>query len=106
MRLLSADTFGSLDRIAERLGVDAVRISRGEEKRAYVERLGAERCAAVGNGANDEAMLRVARLGIAVIGREGAGSATLHAADVVCASIVDALELLLSPDALASTLRP
>lgn len=106
VRLLSADTLGSLDEIAERLGVEAVRVSRGDEKRDYAERLGAERCAAIGNGANDEAMLSQARLGIAVIGSEGAGAATLRAADVVCTSILDALDLLLSPDALASTLRP
>jgi soluble P-type ATPase len=36
VRLLSADTFGTLDAIAEGLGVQADRISRGEEKRAYL----------------------------------------------------------------------
>lgn len=106
LRLLSADTFGTLDAIGERLQVETERISSGEEKRDRVERLGAERCAAIGNGANDEAMLKVARLGIAVVGREGAGAATLRAADVVCGSIVDALDLLLDERALASTLRP
>jgi P-type E1-E2 ATPase len=104
--LLSADTFGNLDAIAERLRLRADRISRGEEKRVYVERLGAERCAAIGNGANDEAMLKLARLGIAVVGREGASATTVRAADVICHSIVDALDLLLSQDALTSTLRP
>jgi P-type E1-E2 ATPase len=106
VKLLSADTRGNLDAIAETLGLDAERISRGEEKRAYIERLGAERCAAIGNGANDEPMLRTARLGIAVIGREGASATSVRAADVVCSCIIDALDLLLDPDALASTLRP
>lgn len=106
VRLLSADTLGTLDGAAERLGVQADRISRGEEKRAYVDRLGAERCAAIGNGANDAAMLEVARLGIAIVGIEGAGGATVRAADVVCRSILDALDLLLAEEVLASTLRP
>ena len=106
MRLLSADTFGNLDAIAEQLGVGAARISRGEEKRAYLERLGPERCAAIGNGANDAAMLGVAQLGIAVVGGEGASAITLRAADLVCGSIVDALDLLLNPLPLGSTLRP
>lgn len=106
VRLLSADTLGSLDAIADRLDVGAERISRGAEKRDYVERLGAERCAAIGNGANDEAMLEVAQVGIAVIGVEGASAKTVRAADVLCASVVDALDLLLTPSALASTLRP
>ena len=104
--LLSADTLGNLDAIAARLRLRADRISRGEEKRAYIERLGAERCAAIGNGANDEAMLKLARLSIAVVGPEGASATTVRAADVVCHSIVDALDLLLSQDALTSTLRP
>jgi P-type E1-E2 ATPase len=106
VKLVSADTRGNLDAIAETLGLGAERISRGEEKRAYIERLGAERCAAIGNGANDEPMLRAARLGIAVLGREGASATSVRAADVVCTSIVDALDLLLDRDALASTLRP
>jgi soluble P-type ATPase len=68
VKLVSADTCGNLDAIAETLGLDAERISRSEEKRAHIARLGAERCAAIGNGADDEPMLRVARLGIAVVG--------------------------------------
>jgi P-type E1-E2 ATPase len=106
LTLLSADTFGTLDAIGERLQVETERISSGEEKRDRVQRLGAERCAAIGNGGNDAAMLKAARLGIAVVGREGASAATLRAADVVCGSIVDALDLLLDERALASTLRP
>jgi P-type E1-E2 ATPase len=106
VRLLSADTFGNLDAIAEHLGLQADRISRGEEKRGYLERLGADGCAAIGNGANDEAMLRAARLGIAVVGPEGTSTATVQAADLICGSIVDALDLLLNEGGLASTLRP
>jgi soluble P-type ATPase len=41
-----------------------------------------------------------------VIGPEGAATATLVAADIVCRSIGDALELLLDDRALAATLRP
>jgi P-type E1-E2 ATPase len=70
VRLLSADTFGNLDAIAKKLGLRADRISRGEEKRSYLEGLGSDRCAPIGNGANDAAMLSVARLGIAVVGAE------------------------------------
>jgi soluble P-type ATPase len=51
-------------------------------------------------------MLRAATLGIAVIGPEGAAGPTLVAADVVCRSVLDALDLLLDERALAATLRP
>jgi soluble P-type ATPase len=59
-----------------------------------------------GNGLKDAPMLRAARLGIAIVGPEGASSAALAAAEVVCTSIIAALELLLDPVTLASTLRP
>jgi P-type E1-E2 ATPase len=104
-RLLSADTFGTLGAVAARLGAAAHRVSSGEEKAALVATLGEERCAAIGNGANDAAMLASAALGLAVIGREGAAGTALRAADVVCASILDALDLLLDERALAATLR-
>ena len=106
LHLLSADTLGDLDDTAARLGVDANRVSSGTEKRDYAQRLGAERCAAIGNGANDVPMLEAVRFGIAVIGPEGAGGRTLVASDAVCGSILDAFDLLLEADTTSSTLRP
>jgi P-type E1-E2 ATPase len=105
-RLLSADTFGTLADIASRLGANAQLVASGEEKLQVVRELGAGRCAAIGNGANDALMLGEAALGIAVVGPEGAAGATLAVADVVCGSILAALDLLREPQALAATLRP
>jgi len=105
IHLLSADTFGSLAAVAGALGARSTRIASGEDKRRVVAELGVERCTAVGNGANDEAMLRAAALGIAVVGLEGAAGAAVRAADVVCASILDALDLLLDERVLIATLR-
>ena len=48
-------------------------------------------------------MLEAVRLGIVVVGPEGAGGPTVRAADVVCASILDALDLLLEDDTTKST---
>jgi soluble P-type ATPase len=105
VHLLSADTFGTLEGVAHELGAAPTLVSTGEDKARFVAELGPERCAAVGNGANDEAMLASAGLGIAVIGPEGAAAAAVRAADVVCGSILDALDLLLDEKALAATLR-
>lgn len=103
--LASADTFGTLDEIARALGVPAHRAASAEEKLALVERLGASRTAHVGNGSNDAAALAAAALGIAVLGREGSSGAALAAADLVCSSACDAIDLLLDARALAATLR-
>ncbi|MCS7007201.1 MAG: HAD family hydrolase [Thermoleophilia bacterium] len=106
VRILSADTFGTLRDVARLLGARGERVTTGEAKAAVVAAVGRERCAAIGNGANDAAMLAAAALGIAVVGPEGAAGAAVRAADVVCTSIVDALDLLLDERALAATLRP
>ena len=104
IRLLSADLFGDLADIAAKLGLDAMPASSGDAKRDVIAALGSGRCVAIGNGANDEAMLREAALGIAVIGAEGAAAATLAVADLVTRSIVEALDLLLHPRALKASL--
>ena len=76
-----------------------------QAKLAYVQCLGCERVAAVGNGRNDRLMLEVAALGIAVIGQEGASAETLTVAQVVAPHINNALDLLLNPLRLVATLR-
>ena len=106
LHVLSADTYGNAQEIAAAAGATFHRVKQGDEKRAYVERLGGGRTAALGNGTNDVPMLRVAALGIVVIGPEGASAAALAAADVVAGSILTALDLLADPQALVATLRP
>jgi soluble P-type ATPase len=106
LHLVTADTLGTADRLAHVLPVTVTRISTGRDKADLVGRLGPAHTAAIGNGANDAAMLRVAALGIAVIGPEGAAGAAVAAADIMCGSIGDALALLEDERSLASTLRP
>jgi len=103
--LVSADTFGTLGDLGRELGVETVTVAGGEAKLDLVERRGAGRTVVIGNGANDAAALEAARLGIAVVGPEGASTLAVRAADVVCGSITDALDLLLDERALRATLR-
>ena len=105
IHLVSANTFGSLDSIAESLRVTAVAVATGEDKLRVLDQLGREHCAVIGNGTNDVLVLEAAAIGFAILGPEGASAAALRSADVVCASVVDALDLLLEPRALAATLR-
>ncbi len=105
--LVTADTFGTA---AELFGpaVELARITAGDEERQkleVVQGLDPERVVALGNGANDVAMLRRAALGIAVLGPEGACAAALAAAEVVVPGPREGLELLLNPDRLRATLR-
>jgi P-type E1-E2 ATPase len=107
--IASADTHGTLERVAEHLGVEARRVERGTEKAALLRALrgtGAGGVVAVGNGMNDLEMFREADLAIAVLGTEGTATTTLVAADVICRSGEDAIDLLLHTDRLVATLRP
>jgi P-type E1-E2 ATPase len=105
VHVLSADTYGTLDQVTAELRVEVHVVASGEDKARHVAALGAHHCAAIGNGANDAAMLKEAALGVVVVGPEGAAASAVAGADVVCRSIVDALDLLLHERTLVATLR-
>jgi len=105
LHIVTADTLGTASDLGARLGVSVTIIRTGADKAAFVRRIGAQGTVAIGNGRNDEAMLHASRLGIAILGPEGASGLTLGVADVVCRSITDALDLLLDRRALIATIR-
>jgi soluble P-type ATPase len=108
VHLVTADTHGGQKIIDETLGLKAVRIESRNQIKAkldYIQRLGVDKVVAVGNGANDSAMLEHAALGIIIIGPEGAAVESLLKAKVIVPDIRAALELLLYPKRLMATLR-
>lgn len=108
LHVLTADTFGKAAAEMEDMPCHLSILPGGDQtvaKRDYVKHLGAEQTAAIGNGRNDRMMLEAAALGICVLLEEGAAVQTLQSADVVCPSIVSALDLLASPLRLTATLR-
>ena len=108
VHLLTADTHGGQAVIDRLLGFEAVRIQPGDEleqKAAYVRKLGAERVAAIGQGANDAGMLRAAALGICVMSVEGLALETLQSAHLLLPDILSALDLLEKPLRLIASLR-
>ncbi len=108
IHLLTADTHGKQALIDQQLGLQAVRIQPGNEagqKAEYVHRLGAEQVVAIGQGANDAAMLQAAALGICILSREGSASQSVLSADILVPDIHAALELLEKPLRIVATLR-
>ena len=108
VHLLTADTHGKQETIDHQLNLKAVRIQPGDEalqKAEFVRRLSAERVVAIGQGANDAAMLKEARLGICVLSLEGVAVETLLAADLVVPDIFSALDLLEKPLRIVASLR-
>jgi P-type E1-E2 ATPase len=106
--VITADTFG---KAADQLtGINCtLRIlesdNHTQEKAMLVETLGAAQTIAIGNGRNDAAMLKAAAIGIAVLQSEGLSFVTLQSADILTATILDALELLRNPMRMVATLR-
>ena len=108
IHILTADTFGtSKVEVSETNCILKVIEPKVQDiqKEMYVINLGIDNVIAVGNGMNDALMLKSAALGIAVIQNEGASVNTLINADIVCNSIVNALELLTNPLRIVATLR-
>jgi soluble P-type ATPase len=108
IHVVTADTFGKVRSRLENAPSKIVVLPQDDQhtgKRTYVEKLGAERTACVGNGRNDRLMLESAALGIAVVEKEGAAVEAIVAADVVCPTILAAFELLMSPLRMTATLR-
>lgn len=102
---LTAGTHGNLAEIEQNLGIPLQIISTGEDKARFVQQLGPEHVIAFGNGSNDAAMLRLAAIGIAVFATEGVSMQALQAADALARGPLDAIDLVLKPKRLISTLR-
>ncbi|WP_432734452.1 HAD family hydrolase [Maridesulfovibrio sp. FT414] len=108
VHVLTADTLGQCEEELSGLPVTIHIISGSPEDRSkldYVESLGCERCACIGNGRNDRLMLKYAALGIAVSGAECMSTKAARVADIVAADISNALGLFTHPVRLLTTLR-
>ena len=108
VHVVTADTFGRVRKGMETVACTVTVLPREEQDRSklrYVQQLGAESTACIGNGRNDRLMLEAAALGIAVILGEGAARETVNAADIVCTDILAALELFRNPLRMTATLR-
>jgi P-type E1-E2 ATPase len=108
VHLLTADTHGKQAIIDQQLNLLAVRVQPGneaEQKAEFVRQLNAGEVAAIGQGANDAAMLKTAAIGICILSTEGIASETIKAADLVVPDIFTALALFEKPLRIVATLR-
>jgi soluble P-type ATPase len=108
VHLLTADTHGGQAAIDHLLNLQAVRIRQGDEagqKAAFVRQLGAEHVVAIGQGANDAQMLKIAALSICVLSVEGLAVEALTSADLFMPDILSALDLFDKPLRVIASLR-
>jgi len=106
--VITADTFGTVKDELKEFNLEVVVLSSSnhtKEKADFVNSLGANSAVAIGNGNNDEQMLKSAKLSIAIVADEGCSTKTLLASDITCYNIKDALNLLINKKSLIATLR-
>ncbi|WP_291493653.1 HAD family hydrolase [Desulfurella sp.] len=108
IHIVTGDTFSSAKEQLKGLNVKTIiapLIDQTTFKLDYAKSIGLSNLVAIGNGKNDSLMLKYAKLGICVIGKEGANIEALQNSDIVVCDIISALELLLYPKRLVATLR-
>ena len=106
--VITADSYDSVESELAASNITFIKVNKetsGDEKAKVVRELGPEKIVAIGNGANDAAMIKEAALGIAVSGEEGCATSLLKDADVVVPDIMTAFGLILHPERLVATLR-
>jgi P-type E1-E2 ATPase len=108
LHVITADTFGLASIQLTTLPVKLVILpsdKQQEEKLKYIEQLGKDTCAVIGNGVNDALMLKHAAIGIALLQEEGLALEALMASDIIMKNAMDALNLFLHPKRMVATLR-
>ena len=105
--ILTADTQGTADEEIKDMKAELIIVPEEDSKKGkleFVKDLEIEKTVAIGNGNNDQLILKEAGLGIAVLGDEGVSISAMKSADIVVKSIFDALDLFLKPKRLLATL--
>jgi soluble P-type ATPase len=106
--ILTADTQGVANEETKDMNIELIKIieeDSNQGKFEFLKTLDLERTIAVGNGNNDQLILKEASLGIAVLGEEGLSASVIKNADIVVKNVSDALDLFLKPKRLIATLR-
>lgn len=106
--VLTADTQGTAKEESMGMNVELIVVPDEDSKRGkfdLLKTLDLERTIAIGNGNNDQIILKEAGLSIGIIGDEGLSQSAIKNSDIITKSIIDALDLFLKPKRLIATLK-
>jgi soluble P-type ATPase len=105
--VLTANPQGPADEEIAGMKAELIKVSNEDSKQGkfdFLKTLNLEMTVAIGNGSNDQLILKEAALGIAVLGDEGVSVSAMKSADIVVKNIQSALDLFLKPRRLITTL--
>jgi soluble P-type ATPase len=106
--IITADTFGLVKAQLKNIPCNLKILestNQSEAKLNFLNSINSSKTICIGNGFNDSLMLKNSIIGISVIQKEGASVNAINSADIVCFSIIDALELINNPLRIKATLR-
>ncbi len=105
--VLTADTQETTNKEILGMNIQLIKVPEENSKKGkfeFLRTLNLETTVAIGNGSNDQLILKEAALGIAVLGDEGVSVSTIKSADIVVKNIQNALDLFLKPKRLITIL--
>lgn len=105
--ILTANPQGPANEEISGMKAELIKVSNEDSKDRkleFLKTLTLETTVAIGNGSNDQLILKEAALGIAVLGEEGLSVSAIKSADIVAKDVQNALDLLLKPRRLITLL--
>lgn len=108
LHVVTGNTQGTAESELSSINTELVVVPKDNQaiaKANYIIQLDPDHVIAIGNGRNDQQMLQMAHIGIAVLGWEGMSVAAVSSADIIVPDIFAAIELVQSEQRLMATLR-
>ncbi len=106
--VLTGNSYGTAEEELKDLPIRVISLSERNQradKEKFVTTLEKDNIISIGNGRNDKQMFLHSAISIIVLEQEGTSTDSLTVANIVCRNIFDALDLLLYPKRMKSTLR-
>jgi len=108
LHVVTGDTRGTAKAELASIKTEIITIPQDNQaiaKADYIIQLDPDHVIAIGNGRNDQQMLQMAHIGIAVLGREGMSVSAVSSADIIVPDIFSAIELVMDAQRIMATLR-
>lgn len=106
--VITADTYGTVRENFKDVEIEVKIISQENgsiDKLNFIKELDPGKTIAVGNGNNDELMLKESAIGVAILGEEGLSTKALLASDIVVRDIMNLFDIIANGKRIIANLR-
>ncbi|WP_432661791.1 ATPase P [Wukongibacter baidiensis] len=106
--VVTADTYGTVRENFKDVELNVKVISQENgtlDKVSFIRELGKDKTIAIGNGNNDELMIKESAIGVCILGDEGLATRSLIASDIVLKDINDFFDMIMNKKRIIANLR-